>query len=89
MESQTVKGIGKDFDATKKQVLSEFNKAKTKMIEAQQHAESYIAENPKKATAIAIGVGAAVGAAITAYMIKEKSNHNKILDEKKVAIEQE
>ena len=49
MESQTVKGIGEDFNAAKKQVVSEFDKAKAKIIEAQQHAESYIAENPKKA----------------------------------------
>jgi len=89
MESQTIKGIGEDFNSTKKQVISEFDKAKAKISEAQQHAESYVAENPKKATAIAVGVGAAIGAAITAYMMKEKNSHNKIVDEKKSAIEQE
>jgi len=89
MESQTLKGIGEDFDTAKKQVISEFDKAKAKVSEAQQHAESYIAENPKKAAAIAVGVGAAIGAAVTAYLIKEKIHHNKIVDEKKAAIEQE
>jgi ElaB/YqjD/DUF883 family membrane-anchored ribosome-binding protein len=89
MESQTVKGIGEDFDTVKKQVVVEFDKAKAKISEAQEHAESYMAENPKKATAIAVGVGAAIGAAITAYMMKEKHNHNKLVDEKKAAIEQE
>jgi len=89
MESHTVKGIGEDFNTAKKQVISEFDKAKAKINEAQQHAESYIAENPKKATAIAVGVGAAIGAAITAYLMKEKSHHDKILNEKKAAIEQE
>lgn len=89
MESKAVKGIGEDFNTAKKQVISEFDKAKARISEAQQHAESYIAENPKKATAIAVGVGAAIGAAITAYLIKEKIHNNKIMDEKKVAIAQE
>lgn len=89
MESQTVKGIEKDFNATKKQVRSEFDKAKAKISEAQHHAEDYIAKNPKKAAAIAVGLGAAIGAAITAYWIKEKSDRNSMLDEKETAIKQE
>jgi ElaB/YqjD/DUF883 family membrane-anchored ribosome-binding protein len=89
MESQTVKGIGEDYEATKKQIASEFDKAKAKISEAQKHAESYVAENPKKAAAIAVGVGAAIGAAVTAYLMKEKNHHDKVLDEKKAAIAQE
>jgi len=72
MKSKTVKGIGEDYSAVKKQVKSEFAKAKEKISEAQKHAESYIAGNPKKAAAIAVGVGAAIGAAVTAYLMKEK-----------------
>ena len=72
MKSKTVKGIKEDFSAVKRQVKSEFNKAKAKISKAEQHAEGYIAENPKKAAAIAVGVGAAIGAAITAYLMKEK-----------------
>jgi ElaB/YqjD/DUF883 family membrane-anchored ribosome-binding protein len=89
MESQTVKGMGEDFNTAKKQIVSEFDKAKAKVSDAQDQAESYIADNPKKATAIAVGVGAAIGAAITAYLMKEKNHNNKIVDEKKAAIEQE
>ncbi len=89
MESHAVKGIGEDFNAVKKEIVSEFDKAKAKITEAQNHAESYIAENPKKATAIAVGVGAAIGAAVTAYLMKEKHHHNKVADEKKAAVAQE
>ena len=88
MESQTVKGIGEDYNATKERIISEFDKAKAKISEAQQRAESYIQDNPKKAAAIAVGVGAAIGAALTAYLMKEKGNHSKIVDEKEAAIEQ-
>ena len=94
MESQTVKGIEKDLKSTQKQIKSEFGKAKAKISEAQHYAEDYIAKNPKKATAIAIGVGAAIGAAITAYWVKEKDSQNEThdaheaLDDKERAVEQ-
>ncbi len=72
MKSKTIKGVEEDFNTTKKQVKSEFIKAKAKIIEAQKHAEEYIAKNPKKVAALAIGLGAAVGAAVTAYWMKAK-----------------
>ncbi|HLC60339.1 MAG TPA: hypothetical protein VJJ52_02835 [Candidatus Nanoarchaeia archaeon] len=72
MKSKTVKGVKEDFSAAKKQVKSEFNKAKAKITEVEKHAEDYIRKNPKRATAIAIGVGAAVGAAIAAFWMREK-----------------
>jgi ElaB/YqjD/DUF883 family membrane-anchored ribosome-binding protein len=72
LKSKTVKGMKGDLDAAKKQVRSEFNKAKAKINEMERHTEEYIARNPKRAAAIAVGVGAAIGAAITAYLMKEK-----------------
>lgn len=73
MELETVKGVEEDFNAAKKQLQLEFEKAKAKLNEAQHQAEEYIAKNPKKATAIAAGIGAAIGTAITSYWMKEKS----------------
>ncbi len=73
MELETVKGVEEDFSAAKKQLHLEFEKAKAKLSEAQHQAEEYIAKNPKKATAIAAGIGAAIGTAITAYWMKEKN----------------
>lgn len=74
MKSKTMKGIEGDFNTAKKKVKFEFGKAKAKLSEVQDHAESYIAKNPKRATAIAVGVGAAIGAAVTAYWMRDKSN---------------
>lgn len=73
MESKTVKGIKDDFSTAKRQVNFEFNKAKARISEAQNHLEDYVAKNPKRATAIAVGLGVAIGATITAYLMKEKS----------------
>ena len=72
MESKTVKGMKEDFNVAKKQVRAEFEKAKEKVSKAQHHAEGFIARNPKRATAIAAGLGLAIGAAITAYGLKRK-----------------
>lgn len=72
MKSKTVSGLKEDFNTTKKQVRSEFEKAKAKMSAAQHRAEGYITRNPKRATAIAVGLGAVIGAAITTYLMKEK-----------------
>jgi len=72
MKSKTVKGIKEDFGTTKKQVRSEFKKVKAKVNVAQHRAEGYITRNPKRATAIAVGLGVAIGTAITTYLMKEK-----------------
>lgn len=73
MKSKTVKGMKEDFNAAKMQVRSEFEKAKAKIDKVQHRAEGYITRNPKRATAIAVGLGAVIGAAITAYLMKDKS----------------
>ncbi len=72
MTSKAVKGIKEDLNAAKKQVRSEFDKAKAKISKAQHYAERCISTNPKRATAIAAGFGAVIGAAITAYLMKKK-----------------
>ena len=72
MKSNAIKGVQQDYSVAKKQVATKFAQAKAKMTKLEQDAEDYISENPKRATAIAIGVGAVVGAAITAFWLKEK-----------------
>ena len=47
----------------------EFAKAKVNMAKAEKNAEKYVSKNPKKAVAIAAGVGAAIGA-ITIALLK-------------------
>ncbi len=72
MKSKMTKGVNENFNATKKRVRHEFDKAKAKISAVQHRAENYIVRNPKRATAIAVGLGTAIGAAITAYWMKEK-----------------
>lgn len=77
MNSKTIKGVEGDFNTVKNQIGFEFEKAKAKLSKVQQHAESYIAKNPKRATAMAVGVGAAIGAAITAYLMKKRNEDSR------------
>ncbi len=76
MESKAVKGakdgITEDYYAAKKKVRLEFDRAKAKLSKMQHRAEGYITRNPKKATAIAVGLGAAIGAAVTSYWKRAK-----------------
>jgi len=72
MKSKAVKGAKQDLKAAKKRIKADFNKARAKISEVEQHAENYVAKNPKKAAAIAAGVGAVIGAAIAAYWMKHK-----------------
>ncbi len=72
MKSKTAQGAKADYAATKQQVAKRFNQAKAKLAKLQQRTENYISENPKRAAAIALGVGAVVGAALTAYWMQER-----------------
>ncbi|HLP79250.1 MAG TPA: hypothetical protein VK158_01310 [Acidobacteriota bacterium] len=68
MKSQTVAGAKKDITSAKKQVKTTFTDAKDSIVALEKRAEEYVAKNPKKATAIAAGVGVAVGALGVALM---------------------
>lgn len=47
-------------------------KAKVKLAKAEKNAERYVSKNPKKAVAIAAGVGAAIGAVTIALLKHSK-----------------
>ena len=62
-----------DIKAASRSVKKGFSKAKAKIIKAERDAEKYARNNPKKAAAIAAGVGIAVGAALTALYLRHKN----------------
>ena len=45
---------------------------KDKAVAVKENADGYIKENPEKSVLIAAGVGAVLGAILTAYLIKSK-----------------
>jgi ElaB/YqjD/DUF883 family membrane-anchored ribosome-binding protein len=69
METKNVK---KSLTVAKKRLNSEFKKSKAKLEKAQKDVEKFIEKNPKKAVAIAAGIGASLAAGITAALIKHK-----------------
>jgi len=58
----------KDVALAKKMAKDGFSDAKKKLMKAEKDVEGYIETNPKKAMAIAAGVGVAVGAAVGAVV---------------------
>jgi len=80
MKSQAVSGAKKDYTAAKKQIKTKFTQAKAKITALEQQAEDYVSENPKRATAIAAGVGAVVGAAIAAFWMRERKKNKSSKD---------
>jgi ElaB/YqjD/DUF883 family membrane-anchored ribosome-binding protein len=66
--------VGKEMsrDLKKAQVLAtkEIAKVKREFGKAVKQAEQYVRKNPEKATAIAAGIGATIGAGITALVAR-------------------
>ncbi len=56
----------------KRAVKEKFKLAKRKLAAAERKAEGYVKKNPKKAVAIAAGVGAAVAAAATYALMRRR-----------------
>lgn len=63
--------LKRDIGLAKKETMKRFAEAKKKIAAAEKNVEKYVETNPKKAIAIAAGVGAAIGA-IVGYLIKQK-----------------
>ncbi len=55
----------------KRMVKAKFQLAKKKLVVAERRAEGYVKKNPKRAVGIAAAVGAAIGAA-TAYALMRR-----------------
>jgi len=65
------KAIAKEKELQKK-ALEHWSNAKKKIAVADKQVNSYMKKNPKKAVAIAAGVGAAIGAALTFALRKKR-----------------
>lgn len=85
MKSNAIKGIKTDYSVAKtaaqKKVKAKFDAAKAKIAALEKDAEGYVSDNPKKAVAIAAGIGALIGAASVAFLMKGKKG--KKVDSKK------
>ncbi len=64
--------IKKEIALAKIKANAAFKTAKFKLLKAEKDIQRYIEKNPKKASAIALGTGAAIAAAITAALVKKR-----------------
>lgn len=64
--------FNKDVALAKKKAKEGFLDAKKKILKAEKDVERFIEKNPKKAVAIAVGVGAAIGAVVEGMMKRKK-----------------
>jgi ElaB/YqjD/DUF883 family membrane-anchored ribosome-binding protein len=69
--TQTVKKeVEREFKKAQSLAEKEISKVKKEFTKALKQAEQYVKKNPEKATAIAAGVGATIGAGVTALVAK-------------------
>jgi len=72
MKSQAIKGAKEDYRVAKKQVKKKFAHTKDTIAQAEKRAEEFVSDNPKKAVAIAAGIGAVVGVTTAALLMRKK-----------------
>ena len=72
-----------DKKPTKAKVNSEIAKAKAKMKQANDKVVAYIKKNPEEAALISAGVGAALGATISALLVSKSRKKKKAAKLKK------
>ena len=64
--------LKKDIMHAKKKAEETFKATKDKLVKAEQDIKKYIEKNPKKAAAIATGIGIAIGAVVSSAMKKKR-----------------
>lgn len=62
----------KDIIMAKKKTKAAIENARGRLLKAEKDIKNYVNKNPKKAAAIAAGIGAAVGAIVVSAMKKKK-----------------
>ena len=76
MNSKAISGASQDYVAAQKQIKAKFSQAKAKIMKLEKHTEEYVSDNPKKAVAIAAGIGAIIGAATAAFLMRDRKKDN-------------
>ena len=67
-KKETVKkgsNFNKEVASAKKKAKASLSDARKKLLKAEKDVEKFVEHNPKKAVAIAVGIGAAIGTALT------------------------
>lgn len=64
MKKINTKKLKAEIASAKKKAKQTFAKARSQLTHAEKQVVGYVDKNPRKAAAIAVGVGAAIGAAI-------------------------
>ena len=62
----------KDIENAKRKTEIAIKNAKVKLIRAEREIKNYVEKNPKKAAAIATGIGIAIGAVVASAMKKKR-----------------
>jgi len=66
------KALKKDAKEFRRMAGEKLEEGKQKFYDAEQRVEDYIADHPRKATIWAVGVGAIIGALLTASIMKNR-----------------
>jgi len=72
MKKFNTKKFKAEVAVAKKKAKANFAKAKAQLVHAEKKVVSFVDKNPRKAAAIAVGVGAAIGAAVATAARRRK-----------------
>jgi len=78
LKKNSTEDIQKQLLKARDQLKNEFVKARTQLQKTENDLENYIKKNPKKAAAIAAGIGAVIATGINAVISRRKKRKHKI-----------